>query len=372
MDRLESVVIGAGIVGLAIGRALARTGRDVTILEAESLIGSHTSSRNSEVIHAGIYYPPGSRKARLCVEGRSLLYGYCEEKGIPHSRIGKLVVATNDDDIEAVRSYLRNAQANGVSDLQWLDSAEIHELEPQIRAVAGFFSPSTGIIDSHALMLALLADAEAAGAQLVVKSPVLGGSITESGIQLRVGGSDPVDIEAKEVVNSAGLFAQRVAHSIDGIAPQTIPPVYYLRGHYFEFAGPSPFRHLVYPKAGGGGLGVHVTLDLAGRARFGPDASEWTDVVDYRFNEALRDGFVRAIAAYFPAIEAKNLSPGYVGIRPKLVHKGQADADFCVQGQREHGVVGLVNLFGIESPGLTSALRLADEVVALLGQQLAS
>jgi len=366
LERLECVVIGAGIVGLAVARTLAQTGREVTILEAESLYGTHTSSRNSEVIHAGIYYPPGSRKSRMCVEGRSLLYAYCEQKGIPHRRVGKLVVATNDDDVEAVRGYLRNAQANGVDDLQWLDSAQIHDLEPHIRAVAGFYSPSTGIIDSHALMLQLLADAQAAGAQLVVQSPVLGGSIAESGIRLRVGGADPIEIEAREVVNSAGLFAQRVAHSIAGIEPATIPPIYYLRGHYFEFAGASPFQHLVYPKAGGGGLGVHVTLDLAGRARFGPDASEWTDTVDYRFNESLRDGFVRAIAAYYPAILAKNLSPGYVGIRPKLVPKGQPDADFCIHGPSEHGIPGLVNLFGIESPGLTSAFSLATTVVVLL------
>jgi L-2-hydroxyglutarate oxidase LhgO len=366
LERLECVVIGAGVIGLAAARALARTGRDVTILEAEALYGAHTSSRNSEVIHAGIYYPPGSRKARMCVEGRAMLYAYCEEKGIPHRRLGKLVVATHNDDIEAVRGYMRNAQANGVHDLRWLDGPQVHDLEPAIRAVAGFFSPSTGIIDSHALMLSLLADAQAAGAQLVLQSPVLGGSVAERGIRLRIGGSDPIEIEAHEVVNAAGLFAQRVAHSIEGIAPETIPPIYYLRGHYFTLSGMSPFRHLVYPKAGGGGLGVHVTLDLAGRARFGPDSSEWTDAVDYRFNESLRDGFAQAIAAYYPVIDAKNLNASYVGIRPKLVPKGRPDADFCVQGQGEHGVAGLVNFFGIESPGLTSALRLAAEAAALL------
>ncbi len=366
MERLECVVIGAGVVGLAAARELARTGREVTILDAEALYGTQTSSRNSEVIHAGIYYPPGSRKAQMCVEGRAMLYAYCEEKGIPHRRLGKLVVATNDADIAAVRGYMRNAQANGVQDLRWLDASQVHELEPEIRAVAGFFSPSTGIIDSHALMISLLADAQAAGAQLVLQSPVLGGAVTERGIRLRIGGSEPIEIEAHEVVNAAGLYAQRVAHSIVGIAPETIPPIYYLRGHYFTLTGKSPFRHLVYPKAGGGGLGVHVTLDLAGRARFGPDASEWTDAVDYRFNESLRDGFARAIAAYYPAIDAKNLNPSYVGIRPKLVPKGQPDADFRVQGPREHGVAGLVNFFGIESPGLTSVLRLAAEAAALL------
>jgi L-2-hydroxyglutarate oxidase LhgO len=366
LERLECVVIGAGVVGLAVARALAHTGREVTILESEALYGTHTSSRNSEVIHAGIYYPTGSRKAQMCVEGRAMLYAYCREKGIPHRRLGKLVVATRNEDIEAVRGYMRNAEANGVHDLRWLDAAQVHDLEPEIRAVAGFFSPSTGIIDSHALMISLLADAQAAGAQLVLQSPVLGGSVTERGIRLRIGGSEPIEIEAHEVVNAAGLYAQRVAHSIVGIALETIPPIYYLRGHYFTLTGKSPFRHLVYPKASGGGLGVHVTLDLAGRARFGPDTSEWTDAVDYRFNESLRDGFARTIAAYYPAIDARNLNPSYVGIRPKLVPKGRPDADFCVQGPREHGVTGLVNFFGIESPGLTSALRLAAEAAALL------
>jgi len=366
LERLECVVIGAGVVGLAVARAFARSGRDVTILEAEATFGTHSSSRNSEVIHAGIYYLPGSNKARMCVEGKAKLYAYCEEKGIAHRRLGKLVVAATDEDVQTVEGYLRNAQTNGVTDLQWLDGVQIHELEPAIRAVAGFLSPSTGIVDSHALMLSLLADAEASGARLVVKSPVVGGSLTQNAIRLRVGGSDPIEVEAREVVNAAGLFAQRVARSITGIAPQTIPPVYYLRGHYFELSGVSPFRHLVYPKAGGGGLGVHVTLDLAGRARFGPDASEWTDGVDYRFNESLREAFVQAIAAYYPPIEAKNLNPAYVGIRPKLVPKGRPDGDFCIQGPQEHGIEGLVNFFGIESPGLTSALLLAEEAVTVL------
>lgn len=295
-----------------------------------------------------------------------MLYAYCEEKGISHRRLGKLVVASTDEDLPTVEGYLQNAQANGVTDLLWLDSARIHDLEPNIRAVAGFFSPSTGIVDSHALMLALLADAEASGARLVVKSPVVGGSLTQGAIRLRIGGSDPIEIEAREVVNAAGLFAQRVARSIGGISPGTIPPIYYLRGHYFELSGISPFRHLVYPKAGGGGLGVHVTLDLAGRARFGPDASEWADTVDYRFNESLREAFAHAISAYYPSIDAKNLAPAYVGIRPKLVPKGKPDSDFCVQGPLDHGVAGLVNFFGIESPGLTSALRLAEEALSLL------
>ncbi|HYB50328.1 MAG TPA: NAD(P)/FAD-dependent oxidoreductase [Burkholderiaceae bacterium] len=365
-DRIECVVIGAGVVGLATARALARSGREVTVLEAETTFGTHTSSRNSEVIHAGIYYPPGSNKARMCVEGKRMLYAYCEEKGIPHRRLGKLVVATKAEEIEAVRGYLRNAQANGVEDLVWLDSKQIHELEPQIVAAGGFFSPSTGIVDSHALMLSLLADAQSAGAQCVFKSPVLGGSVADGAIRLRVGGSDPVEIEAREVVNAAGLFAQRLARSIEGLAPETIPPVYYLRGHYFALAGVSPFRHLVYPKAGGGGLGIHVTLDLAGCARFGPDASEWSEAVDYGFNESLRTEFARAIAAYYPAIDAKALHPAYVGIRPKLVPKGRPDADFCIQGPREHGVHGFVQFFGIESPGLTSALRLAEEAARLL------
>jgi len=359
-------VIGAGVIGLAVARSLARSGREVTILESEATFGTHSSSRNSEVIHAGIYYPPGSNKARMCVEGNAMLYAYCAEKGISHRRLGKLVVASTNEDVSTVEGYLRNAQANGVTDLKWLDSGQIHDLEPDIRAVAGFLSPSTGIVDSHALMLALLGDAEASGARLVVKSPVLGGSLTQGAIRLHIGGSDPIEIEAREVVNTAGLFAQRVARSIEGISPRTIPPIYYLRGHYFELSGTTPFRHLVYPKASGGGLGVHVTLDLAGRARFGPDATEWTDTVDYRFNESLREAFAHAIAAYYPLIDARNLTPAYVGVRPKLVPKGRPDGDFCIQGPRDHGVEGLVSFFGIESPGLTSALRLAEEALSLL------
>lgn len=366
MERLDCVVIGAGVVGLAVARSLARAGREVTILEREPSFGRHTSSRNSEVIHAGIYYPPGSWKARLCVEGRAMLYAYCEAKGIPFRRVGKLVVAATDEDVEAVRGYLRNARRNGVDDLRWLDRQEIGELEPAIRAVAGFYSPSTGIIDSHALMLALLGDAEAAGARLVVSSPVVGGSVDPGGIRLDVGGAEACTVLAREVVNAAGLLAQEVARSIRGVPAEAIPPIYYLRGHYFALTRPSPFRHLVYPRTSGGGLGIHVTLDLAGRARFGPDATEWTNSVDYGLNEALRTPFAEAIARYYPDIRPQDLHPAYVGIRPKLVPRGAPDADFCLSGPREHGVAGLLNLFGIESPGLTSSLRLAAEAVSIL------
>ena len=363
--ELDAVVIGGGVVGLAVARALALAGRDVTLLEAEAQLGSHSSSRNSEVIHAGIYYPQGSFKARACVAGRNALYDYCERRGVAHSRIGKLIVATRDDEIPTLERLKLHAEANGVHDLRWLDHAEVFALEPEITAVRGLFSPSTGIIDSHGYMSALRQDAEGANADVVLSTPVLGGRVTNSGFELEIGGHDPVTAACRTVVNSAGLRAQEVARAIVGVPVSTIPPQHFAKGHYFVLAGRAPFRHLVYPVPVPGGLGVHLTLDLAGQARFGPDVS-WLDSVDYTFDERREGSFYEAIRRYYPALADGSLLPGYTGIRPKLGDAASGTQDFLLQGPKSHGVPQLLNLYGIESPGLTASLALAEYVLAEL------
>ena len=364
MDRTDAVVIGAGVVGLAVARALAQDGREVVILESEDAIGTHTSSRNSEVVHAGIYYPHGSIKARTCVEGRQRLYAYCAERGVPYRRCGKLIVATDvaqESELEGIR---RKAHANGVTDLEPLSAAQARELEPEVHCVAALHSPSTGIVDSHALMLAYLSDAEGAGAMLALKSALARGVTRTGGIELHVAGAEA--ILAAQVVNSAGLRAPSVARSIDGYPAELAPPELYAKGNYYTLAGRPPFSRLVYPVPEPGGLGVHVTLDLGDRARFGPDV-EWVDRIDYTVDPRRAESFYAAIRRYWPGLADGALEPDYAGIRPKISGKGAPAADFVVQGPRVHGVPGLVNLFGIESPGLTATLPLADAVLALIG-----
>jgi L-2-hydroxyglutarate oxidase LhgO len=363
---IDAVVIGAGVVGLAVARALALAGREVVVLEAESAAGTHTSSRNSEVIHAGIYYAPGSWKARLCVAGKEALYPYCAANDVAHRRIGKLIVATADAEVPALDKYKKQAEANGVHDLTWLEAGEVHALEPEVRAVRALASPSTGIIDSHGLMRAYERDARRAGATVLLETPVLRGEADGAGITLHVGGRAPATVRCRTVVNAAGLWAQAVARTLRGLPAASIPPCHYAKGHYFVLSGPSPFRRLVYPLAVVGGLGVHVTLDLAGRARFGPDVA-WIDGVDYAFDEARAASFYAAIRAYWPGLRDGALEPGYTGIRPKLGPASSPAADFVMQGPAEHGVPGLVNLYGIESPGLTASLAIADHVLAALG-----
>jgi L-2-hydroxyglutarate oxidase LhgO len=365
MEQVDCVVIGAGVVGLAIARAAALAGREVIVLEAAEGIGTHTSSRNSEVIHAGLYYPKGSLKARLCVQGKELLYRYCAEHGVPHERIGKVVVATDESEIGAVQSYVAKAHANGVTDLQWLNGERLRELEPAVRCVAGFLSPSTGIIDSHAFMLALQGDAENNGASIVFFSPVESGEIRDDGIVLNVGGTEPMSLLARTVINSAGLYAQNVARSLDGIPPTSVPPQYFAKAHYYTLTGRSPFHRLVYPVATHAHLGVHVTLDLGGQARFGPDV-DWVDGVDYSFDDAREPLFYEAVRHYYPQLKDGSLQPGYTGIRPKISGPTEPAADFLIQGPQEHGVAGLVNLYGIESPGLTAALAIGEHVLGLL------
>jgi L-2-hydroxyglutarate oxidase LhgO len=363
-ELLDVVVIGAGVVGLAIARALSLQGREVVVLEAESAIGTHTSSRNSEVIHAGIYYPSGSLKASLCVTGKGLLYDYCERSGVPHARIGKLIVATRDEEIPELERIFARARANGVDDLVWLDAADVRSLEPEVVAVRALLSPSTGIVDSHAIMASLKRDASEHGAHVVLSTPVLGGCTLDDGFLLELGGAEPATVQARTLVNAAGLRAPSVSRSIAGVPPSAIPVEHFAKGHYFVLAGKAPFRRLVYPVPVPGGLGVHVTLDLAGQARFGPDVS-YIDGVDYRFDESRGPAFCAAIRSYYPSLVESRLTPGYTGIRPKLGPPATTH-DFVVQGPSETGVPEFVALYGIESPGLTASLAIAERVARLL------
>ena len=366
MDEVECVVVGAGVVGLAAARALALAGYEVIVLDRAYTIGFETSSRNSEVIHGGLYYPPGSLKARSCVEGRRRLYAYCREHGVPHSRIGKLIVATSEAEIAGLENIAATARDNGVEDLEWLTPSQAQHLEPALRCVAALLSPSTGIVDSHGLMLAYQGEAEAAGAAVILRTPVISGEARNPGFELTIGGGEPAKICCRLLVNSAGLYAPALARVIAGIPPETIPPVYFCRGAYFTLSGRAPFSRLIYPVPVAGGLGVHITLDLAGQARFGPDV-EWISSVDYAVDPARSEVFYDAVRTYWPGLRDGALQPGYAGIRPKISGPAEPAADFVVQGAETHGVPGLVNLYGIESPGLTSALPLADEVVRKLG-----
>jgi len=365
-ESVDCVVIGAGVVGLACARALALAGREVIVLEAAGAIGTETSSRNSEVIHAGIYYAPGSLKAVTCVSGRQLLYRYCAEHGVAHRRCGKLIVATEAAQVATLHKIQAHAAANGVDDLRLLSAGEAKAMEPALRCVAALVSPSTGIIDSHGLMLAYQGEAEERGAMLALLSPVTGGEIVAGGIMLDVGGTEPMRILARTVINSAGLTAPRVAAGLKGFPREKVPPEHFCKGNYYSLTGRSPFTHLIYPVPEAAGLGVHLTLDLAGQARFGPDV-EWIAEIDYDVDLRRADGFYRAIRDYWPGLKDGQLAPGYAGIRPKLGGPGEPSSDFLIQGPAEHGVPGLVNLFGIESPGLTASLALAECVVQVAG-----
>lgn len=364
-ETVECAVIGAGVVGLAVARALARHGREVVVLEAAEAIGTETSSRNSEVIHAGLYYAQGSLKARSCVRGRDMLYRYLAEHGIDHERCGKLIVATTEAESADLDMVAAKAKANGVADLRRLSAAEACAMEPALACVGALLSPSTGIVDSHGYMLSLRGDAEEHGAAIAFCTTVTGGRIGDDGITLAVGGAEPMSLACRLVVNCAGLHAQRVAASLDGFPRQSIPPTHYAKGNYFALKGRPPFRRLVYPVPSSAGLGTHYTVDLGGQGRFGPDV-EWVTTLDYTVNDARCGEFYAAIRRYWPALPDGALEPAYAGIRPKIQAAGQPPADFKVQDEGEHGVPGLVNLYGIESPGLTASLALADEVAARL------
>jgi L-2-hydroxyglutarate oxidase LhgO len=364
-ERVDAIVIGAGVVGLAIARALALVGKPPLILDGEPHFGSWTSSRNSEVIHAGIYYPQGSLKARLCVEGKHQLYAFCEARGVPHNRLGKLIFAHGEDQLGELDTIVARAEEAGVRDLRRLDRTSASALEPELDCAGALLSPSTGIIDSHAFMLALLGEAEAHGAMLVTSSDVA--RITRAGDLWQVHMDEAGDaiVSAPVLINAAGLGAQGLARKTEGLGADDVPPLHFARGVYFTYSGKIPFSHLIYPVPEPGGLGTHLTLDLAGQARFGPDV-EWIDAIDYTVDPGRLPKFAAAAQRIWPALDPDQLQPGYAGIRPKVTGPGEAAGDFIISGPADHGCAGLVNLFGIESPGLTASLAIADAVMAVL------
>jgi len=364
MDEFDCAVIGAGVVGLAVARALALRGREVIVLESEGAIGTGTSSRNSEVIHAGIYYPQGSLKAQLCVEGKQRLYAYAEERGLPHRRCGKLIVATSEAQVGQLETIAAKARANGVDDLVPLSRAQARAMEPALECLAALHSPSTGIVDSHALMLSLQGDLENAGGVLALKSGVIGAECGDAGIVLK--SADGTALRCNSVVNAAGLAAPLLARQFDGLPAAAVPGAWFAKGSYFTLAGRAPFSRLIYPVPEAAGLGVHLTLDLGGQAKFGPDVQWVASPDDLVVDPARGDGFYAEVRKYWPALPDGALVPGYAGIRPKISGPGDPAADFMIQGPAAHGVPGLVNLFGIESPGLTSSLAIGRCVGDLL------
>ena len=371
-EPVDVVVIGAGVVGLAVARALAQAGREVMVLERENAIGTGVSSRNSEVIHAGLYYEPGSLKARLCVRGKELLYAFCDSHGVAHRRCGKLVVATDEAQLAGLKKIEARAQANGVP-VEWLSGEQARALEPALNARAALLSPSTGIVDSHGLMLALQGDIEAAGGAVALASQVTRGEAVEAGVMLEVvTDGEPMCLRARTVVNAAGLHACAVARRLHGLDPRHVPTERYAKGSYFSLGGKAPFARLVYPAPQDAWLGVHLTLDLGGQAKFGPDL-EWLPAdqdplaIDYTVDPRRADGFYAEVRRYWPALADGALQPSYSGVRPKIYGPGEAAPDFRIDGPAVHGVPGLVNLFGIESPGLTSALAIGEAVAQRVG-----
>jgi L-2-hydroxyglutarate oxidase LhgO len=364
MDRVECIVVGAGVVGLAVARAQAMAGREVIVIEAAGDIGTGTSSRNSEVIHAGIYYPAGSAMARLCVAGKLMMYRYCEDHGVPHRRCGKLIVATGADESDRLAAIRARAEANGVTDLVTLSADEARAKEPALNCTGALHSPSTGIVDSHALMLSLRGDAEQAGAAFAFHAPFVKARREGEGFAVEIGGETPMTLGCDLLVNAAGLNAPSLARAIEGLAPEHIPTAYYAKGNYFACTTRVPFSHLIYPLPEPGGLGVHLTLDIGGAGRFGPDV-EWLETPAYDVDPARAQRFYPAIRRYWPDLPDGALVPAYSGIRPKIVPSSVAVQDFLIQDARLHGVPNLINLFGIESPGLTASLAIAEDVLAL-------
>ena len=360
---MDVAVIGAGVIGLAVARRLATSGLSTMIIEAAPRFGTGISSRNSGVIHASLYYPPGSLRATACREGRDLLYAYCETRGVAHRRTGKLVFAATPDQLGTLDAIAASARAADVMDLELLDPGQVRGLEPALACAGALLSPSTGIIDVHELMTAYLGDAEAAGAMLACSSQVTRVSRRHGQWGIHVDGDPEPCLLAARVINCAGLGAQAVARTIEGLPPSTVPPLAYAKGNYFGYAGRHPFTRLIYPVPEPGGLGTHLTLDLQGAARFGPDV-EWIDEIDYTVDLARRDRFIEAARRIWPELDPERLQPDYAGIRPKVTRAGEPAADFIVSTPAEHGLPGVVNLFGIESPGITSSLALAERVCA--------
>lgn len=359
----DAIVIGAGVVGLAVARALALAGRSVATLEAEAIIGSGTSSRNSEVIHGGLYYPAGSAKAKLCVEGRRSLYEFCAAHGVPHRKCGKLIVACDDSELSAIAAIAEKGRVNGVEGLRFLSAEEARAMEPALQCVGALLSPETGIVDSHAFMLALQGEAEDHGAVFAFRAPFLGAEAGQGVVRVRAGGDVPAEITARALINCAGLAASEVALAIEGLDAALVPRTRYAKGNYFALNGRAPFRRLIYPAPQAHGLGVHLTLDMAGQARFGPDV-EWIDAIDYDVDPRRCEGFYEAIRRYWPQLPDDALAPAYAGIRPKLGGPEDAAADFRIDAARIDNAL-LINLYGIESPGLTASLAIAAQVAAL-------
>ncbi len=364
VEKVDTVVIGAGVVGLAAARALARAGRDVIVLEKNGAFGEETSSRNSEVIHAGLYYKRGGMRARFCHPGKLKLYEFCRAYHVKFENCQKLIVGHGDGEIAQLRAIKTLAADNGVTDLEMLSRAEAQALEPAIECAAALLSPSTGIVDSHGLMLALLGDLEDAGGALALGAPVESGRVGDGGVTLDVGGDGAMRLDASLVVNCAGLWADRVAQSIDGVPKETIPALQYGKGQYFSYTGAAPFERLVYPAPGHDSLGAHYTRDLGGQVRLGPDITYVASNTDYDVDPSRRDGFVKSVKRFWPSLDTEKLQPGYAGIRPKTAGSGE-EGDFIIHGRKAHGLASYIGLYGIESPGLTSCLAIADYVVDL-------
>ena len=361
MNDFDVGIVGAGVIGLAVARALTLSGRSVLVVEARARFGEETSSRNSEVIHSGLYYPAGSFKARLCVAGRAALYQFCAERGVPHSRCGKLIVAADESELGGLEALARKGAENGVEDLTLLSAREAKALEPALACVGALLAPSTGVLDSHAYMLALQGEAE--GALFAFHAPFLAARRAAGGFVVEIGGGEPTRLRVGALVNAAGLAASHVARAVEGLAD--VPRTGFAKGNYFALKGRAPFRRLIYPAPQTHGLGVHLTFDLGGQARFGPDV-EWVETPDYHVNPERARGFAGAIRRYWPELPDDALTPAYAGIRPKISGPSEPAADFRIDGPSVHGIAGLVNLYGIESPGLTASLALAEYVAALL------
>ena len=360
MEQVDCIVIGAGVVGLAVARAMARKGREVIVLEKADAFGTETSSRNSEVIHAGVFYVHGSLKERLCIEGRDKMYAFCDAYGVAYKRTTKLIYAAQESEIEGLRALQKHARDSGVH-LTWMSSSDARRLEPELHCAAALHSPLSGIVDSHALMLAFLGDAEAHGASIAYNSPVVGGAAGDAGVEIETGGPDAMRLQARTVINCAGLGAQRVGRAVNGVRPESVPPQHLAKGSYFYLSGKPPFSRLIYPLPGRASLGLHYTRDLAGQGRFGPDL-EWVEAVDYHVQEQRERLFYEEIRRYWPGLPDGALRPGYSGVRPKIQGPGEPAKDFVIQMPQETGVNGFVALYGIESPGLTSCLAIADWV----------
>ena len=364
VEKVDVVVIGAGVVGLAVARALAVNGREVIVLEKHDLFGSETSSRNSEVIHAGIYYRPGGNRARLCAPGKEMLYDYCRERHVPHDRCGKLIVAHGDEEVAKLHALIAVAEQNRVMDLEVISRERALELEPSLECDAAILSPSSGIIDSHTLMLTLIGDIEDAGGAVVLSSPILGGETREDGVRLSVGGSDPMTLEARLVINCGGLYADQVAHSIEGLDGAKIPTIRPAKGQYFTYSGKAPFHRLIYPLHSRESQGVHYSRDLGGGARLGPDITWEAPLGDYNVDPTRLDYFADGVSRFWPSLDRSRLVPGYAGQRPKTAGPGE-EGDFIFAAPKDHGSPGYIGLYGIESPGLTSCLAIGGEVCAI-------